>query len=421
MRKKTYPPTLEKIRLIAVLSELDDQKLLNLIDDSICFSLDRKEEFHAEQTKDKHCFLVSGEIELVDQEIFFESFNASDKRAQEPIFHIPIPGLKAVCRKRTEIVCIHKHLIHMVMDDLGHVLSEKSSESVGEKVSEIPLAEEESRLLTAIHHKFTSREVELPALPETAVRINRMVTAEDVELRRVAEVLQSDPVISARVISIANSAFYGHSRPVGSLNAAVIRIGLEVVRSVVMSVVLNNLFVARQPLIKKYMQAFYEHSLIIAAISHAIAKKTDGFNPEHALLAGLLHDIGIVPILILAENEKSMLDNPTLLDTTINKIHGFVGGLLLQQWGFEQDLVVTAEEADDWYRDNIEEADYCDIVLIAQLHTGLMRSKRKGMPKVYDVPAFSRLGLDVLGPEAGLAILDEAQQTVSEVVNLLNS
>ncbi len=417
MSQESADHLLQLLRSLTPFSTLDDAALYEAVESSHLIKLDRNSEFHASEVHDAHCFLVSGELDLYEHERFLQKIVANTPRASEPLFRLSTEALRAVCRGRCQIVCIQRTLVDRVVGGLGHAESSVPPSAL----TQIELTEHENLLLSQIHQRFDSDKVKLPSLPDVAVQINKVINDPDINLRRIAGVLQTDPVIAVRLMQMANSAFYGGLQPVGTLPEAVSRVGLQRTQAVVMSVVLNNLYSPRSPLCKQYMHALYEHSIFIGALSQAICRRLKRFNADRALLAGLLHDIGIVPILILVDNDDAMRSNPVLLNEAISKLHGFVGGLLLQHWGFDQDLIVVAEEADDWMRDNKEEPDYCDVVLVAQLHTGLLRGAHSGHPQIHSVPAYTRLGLDRFKPETGVHILNEARQSVNSTVQLLRA
>ena len=100
----------------------------------------------------------------------------------------------------------------------------------------------------------------------------------------------------------------------------------------------------------KKMMAIWKHSREVAALSFVLAKITPGFNPEHALLAGLLHDIGAIPIITYADKHPDILEEKCDLDLLINQLKGEVGAAILTKWNFSEDLVATAREAENWLR-----------------------------------------------------------------------
>jgi putative nucleotidyltransferase with HDIG domain len=210
---------------------------------------------------------------------------------------------------------------------------------------------------------------------------------------------------------------YRAARPVESVKDAISRIGLNATRAVVMSVVMKNLFTPKSSIIQKHFKKFYHHSIRVAAIAHTLAKHLTGFDPDEALLAGLIHDIGVVPILIEADHSKTFANDEVGLQTVLQKQSSRIGAVLLKQWGFDEAFVTVALESESWER-QVDKADYCDLIQVAQLHCSMIGGKSIDAPPISELPAFRRLGLDNIEPAA---IIKEAKHEIHEIIDLLIS
>ena len=163
------------------------------------------------------------------------------------------------------------------------------------------------------------------------------------------------------------------------------------------------------------MKVYYQHSIRVGVISHELTKKLKEFDKEQAFLAGLIHDIGIVPILIRADQHDEVKNNAELLDKLIHALQTKVGATLLKQWGFEEDLITAAREAETWDRE-VSKADYCDIVQVAQLLCEMLGGGKLDAPELSELPALERLDLDNMNPKL---IIAQAKQEINEVIHLL--
>ena len=94
-----------------------------------------------------------------------------------------------------------------------------------------------------------------------------------------------------------------------------------------------------------------------------------------------------------------------------------IGTRLLKQWGFEDVFVSVAQEAENWSR-QVEEADYCDLIQVAQLHCVMIGGRKMAAPAISEIPAFQRLGLENIDPES---IIKEAKHEIHEIVDLLST
>lgn len=153
----------------------------------------------------------------------------------------------------------------------------------------------------------------LPALPTTATEIVDSLADEFVTLEKVAEILERDPSITARILSLANSAYYGQSGGISTVREAIVRVvGLDLTRGVALGIALGSTFdVERCPTFD--LADFWQTSLYTAVINSAICKEIDCTENERklAFVAGLISQIGL---LTLASVEPEKLEM-ALLET----------------------------------------------------------------------------------------------------------
>ena len=165
----------------------------------------------------------------------------------------------------------------------------------------------------------------LPTLPEVALRVRDAVDDENASIGDIAKVIATDAALSARLIQVANSPLMRASKEIDSLDMAVNRLGMKLVRDMVISMVMEQMFQATSELTDKKLRQLWEHSMTVAAISHALAAQFTKLAPEQAMLAGLVHDIGALPILTKAEDYPELLENEAALDMIIDRLHAKIG------------------------------------------------------------------------------------------------
>ncbi|MCB1877384.1 MAG: HDOD domain-containing protein, partial [Chromatiales bacterium] len=128
-------------------------------------------------------------------------------------------------------------------------------------------------------------------------------------------------------------------------------------------------------------------------------------HPEHAMVAGVLHDLGCLPILTYADVYPEVVARPDLLERIMCELRPHVSGQLLRTWSFSGELIRVAMESEEWTRDPGMDPDYCDVVLVAQHQR--MRESDPDIPPPEEVSAYERLGVS---PEF---IITEAAQIES--------
>ncbi|BCU07728.1 HDOD domain-containing protein [Allochromatium tepidum] len=139
---------------------------------------------------------------------------------------------------------------------------------------------------------------ELPALPTVYQRVREALTAPDGALETAAGLIEADPSMSMRLLRVANSPLYGLATKVDTILRALTLIGTTAAHHLVLSTALMTVF-RDLPLGTVSMRSFWEHGLACGVAARLIARQGGRANPEHAYLAGLLHDIGRLPLYIL--------------------------------------------------------------------------------------------------------------------------
>jgi HD-like signal output (HDOD) protein len=217
---------------------------------------------------------------------------------------------------------------------------------------------------------FTALEngrLELPTLPDIAIKIREMIDDPNVSADKLIRLLSADPVISAHIIKTANSAAFSSGSPVNDLRTAISRLGYRMLRNLVMLVTMNKLFKTGSPDISRKLKQLWDHSREVAANSYVLALHQKHLKPEQAMLAGLVHDLGALPLCMFADHHHPQLDQETL-EELIRKFHSEVGSKLLYNWNFPSEIVEVVAQHENLQRQNPDgKADYIDVVTVANL------------------------------------------------------
>ena len=279
----------------------------------------------------------------------------------------------------------------------------------------------EDQLFLDFYQQLKAGKCELPSMPDLARRIGEVIDDPATASEHIARVIQSDPALAARVMSVVNSAAYGAGQSIASLPQAVSRLGREQIRNLVFSFIVRDIFQTDAVVLKQRMQALWSHSCHVAAIAAILARHTRGMDPERALLAGLIHDIGVVPVLDQARHHPQLLDNPQQLDRVIAELRGEIGALTMRQWGFGQDMVDIVAHAEDWQRMGSAIPDDLDVVLLAQLHAYIGTPRMTKLPHIDQIPAFRKLVGGELTPRGSLRVIEAASREIAELRQLLEA
>lgn len=159
----------------------------------------------------------------------------------------------------------------------------------------------------------------IPALPQTLVKLMECCNDPEVEIGQLGPIVSQDLVISTKVINLANSAFLGTRTNFTSIDQAVIYLGMDTLKNIVVSVSVHETFKDRKQHAGLRIEEFWYHSLLTAILAKDIAELIGHHDPGAAYLAGLLHDVGKF---ILAESYgDKYCDLLTSLEPTDNLHH----------------------------------------------------------------------------------------------------
>jgi HD-like signal output (HDOD) protein len=249
-----------------------------------------------------------------------------------------------------------------------------------------PASSHLDKLFSAIEND----EMTLPAMPELAIKIQRMLDDFNVSAMQIVTAVSSDPVLAAQIIKSANSALYSGKPKVDKVMPAVSRIGYKSLRNIVITVTMNKLSVANHPVTKRYIADFWVHSREVAAISYVLSKNLKHLNPDQAMLAGLVHDIGTLPLCLFAEKNISDLDEETL-NSLARRFRAKIGERLLVKWEFPEELTKIIVAHEDLQRDSGELlASYSDVVTVANM----LNPSTVNLIDWYKITAVRKLWLD---------------------------
>lgn len=274
------------------------------------------------------------------------------------------------------------------------------------------------QLISGILADLKTNRLKLPTLPQVALKINDVIDSPDATAKSIAKVISTDAALSARLLQVANSPLIRvRSSPAENVQAAITRMGMGVVRNIVTSFMVNQLFHSKHDALKKRVSKLWNHSAHVAAISHVLANRFTRLKPDDAMLAGLIHDIGKLPIIAKVENIPELANDTAALDKLDDKLHTVLGRVIVQTWHFAPELVSAVSEHENLSRD-AEQLDITDIVTVANLLSYAGKKHRLTQTDWTSVSAFKRLGIS---PEDSIATLEEARDDIAEIVKLLTN
>ncbi|QDU57104.1 HDOD domain-containing protein [Aeoliella mucimassa] len=244
---------------------------------------------------------------------------------------------------------------------------------------------------------------ELSSLPSIALRIIEAAVDEGTDAEDLRQLIEKDPALSARIIRIVNSSFYGVRQEVADLRSAIALLGTKQIRNVAITVFVSRQFNAASSKDTLDRNRLWNHSMAVGAIARLLAKSTHKADSEEAYLAGLLHDMGLLIIdQHLARHVpriRSTMEEGSTLHEAVHRILTFdpsqLGAYVAWRSKFPSRLISAIEfhqKPDDFKGD---ERELTDLVAVADYvatrnGVGVMLEAEPLMPPA---TVFERLGL----------------------------
>lgn len=262
---------------------------------------------------------------------------------------------------------------------------------------------------------LASGKLDLPSFPDIVIRIRRVLADEEASFDKVARIVGSEPALAARMLRLANSVALNRSgKPVTDLRMAIARMGVNLVRASALSFAMNQ--IRQSESCREFVDelgAIWERATLVAAVTHAIARRVPGVNEDEAMLAGLLHSIGKLYILMRAARYDGIGDDHEALTGIMVRWHAEIGAAILKGWSVPDEIC----EAVAWQYDIDESRSGSRVGLVDVLATGVVVADY-----IDDLPGlelatsgsrwFGRLGLDV---QACTAVLAESREEILEI------
>ena len=204
-------------------------------------------------------------------------------------------------------------------------------------------------LLDVINRYIAADTLSLPVFNNAAVRLQRELGKPEPDLRVIEQVITSDQALSSQVLKIANSAFYRGLVEVGTVRAAIIRLGMREIGRIVLMAASEQHFRSRDRTIALVMKKLWQHSVGCAYGTAWLARRRDcGVEQSQAFFAGLFHDVGKLFVLMVIEQikrkNKSLKLTDSLLMEAMNRLHAREGSRLLTRWNMPGHLHVIARD-----------------------------------------------------------------------------
>ena len=251
-----------------------------------------------------------------------------------------------------------------------------------------------------------------PTLPSVAMELIRLAWRPDVQFGDMVKLLEKDPLLAARVLSIAQSALYATRNPVLSLQQAALRLGLKTLGEAVLEAGLRlRVFKARGH--DRFMERLQAHSTAVAHVTRAVCRRA-GAGGEQAFTCGLLHDMGYAACLQLVAEHPQWSRLPfTTVAPALDAAHAEVSGFLARAWELPEAVRQIIATHHQPVIDGVPQPVNAAMIVAEQLcweaGAGLAPGPREPDAETVFTPKPPSGALDVNGPDT----LEEARRVLS--------
>jgi HD-GYP domain-containing protein (c-di-GMP phosphodiesterase class II) len=204
------------------------------------------------------------------------------------------------------------------------------------------------QIFAGILKKFQAGKLKPPVMSQVVKEFQEVVKCPESTSEEIARVIEKDPVISLRLISVSNSPVYRGVSEIQDVKSALPRLGLKETLNIVLAIANKSLYSTDNVQFKILMDQMWVHSLATAYGSKLIAQKLKLADPGKFFLMGLTHDIGKILLLKAftdVSNEKKL--NLKAVTANIQEAHLSLGSLLLKRWKFDDEFINVLIHHDD--------------------------------------------------------------------------
>jgi len=194
------------------------------------------------------------------------------------------------------------------------------------------------------------RRLDLPAMPFVISQLLRSLDDTNIRAGKLAELIEKDQGLTSRVLSVANSPFYGFSRKISTVELAIVIMGLNSIKEIVIGLIVKRLF--SRGVSGLDTKEFWQYSLFCGAASRLIARKMDYPLAGEAFVAGLIHDLGVLVINKFLPNEASEIWSVSASRQlpleeaeryVLGDSHSEIGAWLANKWRLPEHLCAAVE------------------------------------------------------------------------------
>jgi HD-like signal output (HDOD) protein len=226
-------------------------------------------------------------------------------------------------------------------------------------------------VLASLTADIKNNKLEIPSPPDLLIKVRMTAANPDSSAEDILNLVKHDLNISARLVKVANCALFGKRFHVNSVKSAIARLGLARVQSLIIGLsIAQNMMRTKTKGLDAFFNKTWKQSNYVASICYVLALRKTNIDPEKALLAGMIHNLGVIPLMLRLYNVDELKAHPKVLEkvagVVLPKLYPAAGKLIMKSWNFSPDIVRIADTHRQLDReDTSSEIELDDLALIA--------------------------------------------------------
>jgi len=266
------------------------------------------------------------------------------------------------------------------------------------------------KILEDIARDLSGDEISFPTFLDITFQVRTALKDPNLNVEQLAKLVGAEPLMSAKIIRMANSVMMNPSgREIADVKTAIVRVGMEAVRTVSFAVAMDQLLKSRHMVpFESLSRKLWEHTAHVAALCRVLARKLAKINGDEAMFAGLVHDLGVFYLMSRAANFPELIDDKPELYALLVDWHENIGHALLSALGSPEQVLKAVQEHET-ERDLREVKTLSDVLYVANKIANLTSSWRD--PE-FDAGVDTSILGSLFDQEALNAIVAESEEEV---------
>jgi putative nucleotidyltransferase with HDIG domain len=272
-------------------------------------------------------------------------------------------------------------------------------------------------ILQDIARDLSGDVVSFPTFLDITFQVRTALKNPNLTIEQLGRLLSAEPLMSSKIIRLANSVAMNPSgRTIVDVSSAIARVGMDAVRTVSFAVAMEQLLNSKKMApFQALSRRLWEHTVYVAALSRVLARRVGRVNPDEAMFAGLVHDIGVFYLLSRVTNFPELVTDPLALQQLLVQWHDSIGHALLAAMGLPEEVLRVVQEHEQ--ERTIETLKtLSDVLFVANRLANVEHGWRD--PALCELPAPTVLG-QLFDGEALSAMLAESAEDVASLKSAL--